>query len=61
MKGKHSSQAKIELMPTIEEAVIYAQNLGKDHGGAQILVTGSFRHVGGVLAIIEQQDGLSSN
>jgi hypothetical protein len=55
-KGDPSCYTKIVLMPTIDEAISFVQELSIQHGTAQILVKGGFKHVGGVLAIIEEQD-----
>jgi folylpolyglutamate synthase/dihydropteroate synthase len=44
-------------MRTIEEAVEYVDRLNaKENDGVQVLVTGSFHLVGGVLAILEGED-----
>ncbi|KAI9766140.1 MAG: Folylpolyglutamate synthetase [Geoglossum simile] len=45
--------SKANVVRTIEEAVEYVEQLSREGGEVQVLVTGSFHLVGGVLAILE--------
>ncbi len=54
-------EAKVVVLPTIEEALDYARHVGEGLGpGEQVqaYVTGSLHLVGGALGILEQADAL---
>lgn len=52
---KHCRCGESEIMcvATAEEVVDSINTLSDTHGSAQILVTGSFRHMGGILTVLE--------
>lgn len=52
--------AKISVIPTIEEALNFVENLGRDskEEPVQALVTGSLHLVGGALGILEGAEAL---
>lgn len=53
--------AEVLVMPTIEDAQKRVEEISKEKGEVQTLVTGSFHLVGGFLSILEGQDyGLQS-
>ena len=55
------SHAKVEIRPTVQEAINYVRNLAGTLGEGkrvQAFVTGSLHLVGGALGIIEGKDGL---
>jgi folylpolyglutamate synthase len=51
--------SRINVMRTIEEAVEYVDRISKSEGVVQVLVTGSFHLVGGVLTILEGDAAVS--
>lgn len=46
-------KATISSEPTIEAALNLAKSMGRDHGGMDVLVTGSLHLVGGALNILQ--------
>jgi folylpolyglutamate synthase/dihydropteroate synthase len=51
--------SKVLVLPTIEEAVSFARQLGSGHDETvQVLITGSLHLVGGALSVIEGTDAL---
>lgn len=45
------AHAETHVLGSVEEAVDFARNLGKEVGSAKVFVTGSLHLVGGVLAV----------
>lgn len=45
--------SKTMCIATVEEVVDTVNALSEEYGSAQILVTGSFRHIGGILTVLE--------
>lgn len=50
------SSAEIKVVPTLEEVVDFVHGLAAGKAKAQVLVTGSFRHMGGILTVLEGED-----
>jgi folylpolyglutamate synthase len=55
---KLDSTAEVAVIPSIEDALEYVQELQDPSGMVQIFVTGSAHLVGGVLALLEGHDGV---
>jgi folylpolyglutamate synthase len=50
---KLDPKAKISNEPTIEAALNLARSEGRNHGGMEVLVTGSLHLVGGALNVLQ--------
>jgi folylpolyglutamate synthase len=55
---KLDSTAEVTVLPSIEGALEYVQKIQGPSGMVQIFVTGSAHLVGGVLALLEGDDGV---
>lgn len=48
-----NSKAQVTVQSTVTEALQHAKQIGAQHNGAQVLITGSLRLVGAALHILE--------